>query len=107
MQIDVCTCHVSEKTEGNESVWLSPMESDGTVVCGGRDTDFSFQHYSFVVLEFFWMCMHWLSRFENSKINFLSFKIATFILFWKLWGLSLWEGIFVINMLFFSSLTET
>lgn len=53
MQIDVCTCHVSEKTEGNESVWLSPMESDGTVVCGGRDTGFSFQHYSFVVLEFF------------------------------------------------------
>lgn len=51
-------CHVSGKTEGNASVWLSPLESDGTVACGGSDTDFSFQHYSFVVLEFFNMRVH-------------------------------------------------
>lgn len=54
----VHVCHVSGKTEGNESVWLSLLESDGTVACGGSNTDFSIQQYSFVLLEFFNMHVH-------------------------------------------------
>lgn len=34
--------NISGKIQGNESVWFSLKEADGMVICGGRNTAFSF-----------------------------------------------------------------